>query len=93
MRPEVIGPRQYAEKTATAPGASAQAVEPARRKGPCCENQWFRPRLVRSWYLGCSIRQIATREHVRPREVEQVLREETAPVAAPPPAARMRRVA
>lgn len=77
----------------SAPAASVEVVERAARKGPCCENQWFRPRLVRSWYLGCTIRQIASREHVRPRLVEQVLREETVPAEAPPPAARMRRVA
>ncbi len=83
---------QCAVRAAVAPEAAGQVIEPARRKGPCCENQWFRPRLVRGWYLGCTIRQIASREHMRPREVEQVLREETVP-AAPPPTVRMRRVA
>jgi hypothetical protein len=79
--------------SAAAPEAALQPAEPARRKGPCCENQWFRPRLVRSWYLGCTIRQIATREHLKPGQVEQVLREETVPAEAPPPASGLRRVA
>jgi hypothetical protein len=48
---------------------------------------------VRSWYLGCTIRQISLREHIKPSVVEQVLREETVAADAPPPAVRMRRVA
>jgi hypothetical protein len=79
---------------AAAPAAAPELVDRTPRKGPCSENQWFRPRLVRGWYLGRTIRQLAKREHVRPSLVEAVLREETVAASTHPPVARcLRRVA
>ncbi len=89
MSSPVIGIDSHPRSTG-AQQATPQPTQPARKKPPVRENQWFRPRIVTAWaYNRITIDRIALRERILPSQVEAILREELAPYL--PPATALRR--